>query len=189
MYTQHRPTLINATLFGGSFAALMLAATAILAEPDPITAEPLSQRHVFGDEVSIVIRQDLDGLPEHTIEIDDASHMAVLEFTIQPGAVFPWHTHPGTVLISITEGDFVFIFAEDCTEREYEPGMALVDPGDQVHTAFNPDPNEKTVVVATLLGAPAEGELTKHVDPDESDALDRECGIERSSDGAYLSGY
>ena len=62
-----------------------------------------------------------------------------IRFTIQPGAVFPSHTHPGTVLISVTEGDFVFMFAEDCERRDYSAGTALVDPDDTVHTAWNPN--------------------------------------------------
>jgi quercetin dioxygenase-like cupin family protein len=159
---------------------LLLGATAIAhSDPEPIAAEPLSLRHAFTDNVSMRITQDLEGLPQQVIEMDDASHVAVMQFTIQPGAVFPWHTHPGTVLISITEGDFVFMFAEDCERREYSAGTALVDPGDTVHTAYNPSADGETVVVATLLGVPAEGGLTLPVDEAESTRLDEQCGIDR----------
>jgi quercetin dioxygenase-like cupin family protein len=148
-------------------------------EPAPITAEPLSGRQAFTDDVSMRITQDLYGLPPQVVELTDAAHLAVVRFTIQPGAVFPWHTHPGTVLISIADGDFVFIFAEDCVQREYSAGAALVDPGDTVHTAFNPSADSETVVVATLLGVPAEGDLTIPVDEAEGAALDEQCGIDR----------
>lgn len=158
---------------------LAFATTASAEEPEPIVAEPLTERHAFPDDVSMHITQDLDGLAPQEIEIEDASHMVVVKFTIQPGAVFPWHTHPGTVFIKIAKGDFVFVFAEDCVERDYEPGEALVDPGDTVHTAFNPSEDEETVVMATLVGVPAEGALTTPVDEDEGAALDAECGIER----------
>lgn len=164
-----------------ALAALFLTASAMAGEPKPIAAEPLTQRHAFDGDVSIKISQDLEDLPEQVITFDDASHLTVVRFTIQPGAVFPWHTHPGTVLITVTKGDFVFIFAEDCRNREYGPGDALVDPGNTVHTALNPSRNQETEVVAVLLGAPAEGALTIPVDKETNAALDAECGIERSA--------
>lgn len=160
--------------------ALIVSANVSAAEPKPIAAEPLTQRHAFDGDVSVRITQNLEGLPEQTISFDDASHLTVVRFTIQPGAVFPWHTHPGTVLITVTEGDFEFIFAEDCVNRKYGPGDALVDPGDTVHTALNPSRTEETEVVAVLLGAPAEGALTIPVDKERNSALDTECGIKRN---------
>lgn len=175
--------MIRMLKVSGIAAALMVlivAAAAKATEPEPIAAEPLTQRHAFDGDVSVEITQDLEGLPEQSISFDDASHLTVVRFTIQPGAVFPWHTHPGTVLIAVTEGEFVFIFAEDCLDREYGPGDALVDPGDTVHTALNPSRTEDTLVVAVLLGAPAEGALTIPVDEERNAALDAECDIERN---------
>jgi quercetin dioxygenase-like cupin family protein len=116
--------------------------------------------------------------------VNDGSnvHMGRLTFAAeedgQIGGV-PWHTHPGTVLISVAEGDFVFVFADDCVAREYSAGGALVDPGNTVHTAYNPSEDTETVVMATLLGAPAEGPATIPVDEAEGAALDEECGIDR----------
>ena len=158
-------------------AAVSGAATA--QDAGGISAEPLSQRHALDGNVAVHITQKLDGLPEHTITRDDASHIIVVRFTIQPGAVFPWHTHPGTVLVNITEGDFVFVFAEDCVHREYGPGDALIDPGDSVHTAYNPSEDHETVVMAVLIGAPAEGALTIPVADERGADLDTECGIDR----------
>lgn len=158
-------------------------------EPAPITAEPITERHAFSDDVSVRVTQVLDGgLRNQEVEIDDASHLVVVRFTIQPGAIFPWHTHPGTVLISIAEGDFVFVFAEDCAERSYGPGTALVDPGNTMHTSFNPSDDTETVVIATILGAPAEGALTIPVDEEEGAALDEKCGIDRDAIAAGHAG-
>jgi len=58
-------------------------------ETKPIAAEPLTERLVFTDDVTMRITQDLDGLPQHVVDLDDASHLTVVRFTIQPGAVFP----------------------------------------------------------------------------------------------------
>ncbi|SEP24083.1 Cupin domain protein [Salinihabitans flavidus] len=170
---------LNTAILAG--ATLAITATASAEEPEPIAANPLTERHAFPNETSMQITQNLEGLPPQSVEIEDTSHMVMVEFTIQPGVVFPWHTHPGTVLIKIAEGDFTFVFAEDCVERDFAPGSALVDPGDTVHTAFNPSADQETVVVATLFGVPAEGPLTIPVEAAEGAALDEECGIERLS--------
>ena len=183
------------TVIAGAIAQVTLAASLlgavsdVRAEPEPIAAEPITERHTFTDHVSVQITQALDGLPQQTVDIEDASTVVVVKFTIQPGAVFPWHTHPGTVLISIAEGEFVFVFAEDCVKREYGPGTALVDPGDTVHTAYNPSAEQETVVIATLLGAPEEGALTIPVGEEESVALDEQCGIDREQIAAGHSGH
>lgn len=168
---------LNIVLLVGT--TLAVTATASAEEPDPIAAKPLTERHAFPNETSMQITHNLEGLPPQSVEIEDASHKVVVEFTIQPGAVFPWHTHPGTVLIKVAEGDFSFVFAEDCVERDFAPGSALVDPGDTVHTAFNPSADQETKVVATLFGVPSEGPLTIPVKDAEGAALDERCGIER----------
>ena len=174
-----RPITAIATL--GAAIALGNAATA---EPEPIAAAPLIERHAFSGDVSVALTQELDGLSRHEVDIPDASMLAVMEFTIQPGAVFPWHTHPGTVLVSLAEGELDFIFAEDCAERRLSPGTAIVDPGNEVHTARNPG-DEPAVVIATLLGAPAEGGLTLPVEADEATALDERCDIVTPGEHAH----
>lgn len=173
--------------FAGAF--LIAGAAPGQGETPPIAVDPLTERHAFGGAVSMQITQDLDGLSQHVAEFDDASHMAVMRFTIQPGVVFPWHTHPGTVLISITEGDFVFMFAEDCEPRTYAAGSAVVDPGNNVHTAYNPNADSETVLIATFLGVPAEGGLTLAVDEAEAQALDEECGLDRDDVASAHGGH
>lgn len=171
--------LTRAVPFAFASALLIAGTGAVQSETPPIVVEPLSERHAFEGQVSMRITQDLEGLPQQVAELDDASHMAVMRFTIQPGVVFPWHTHPGAVLISIMEGDFVFMFADDCERREYAAGSAVVDPGNSVHTAYNPGADTETVVVATFIGVPLEGGLTLPIDEAEALALDEECGLDR----------
>lgn len=177
-------TLTLALITGGVYfvvSLLILPAHKAAAHnsDDLITVTPLTQRAPFDGNVSVQIQQELDGLAQHLINYEDASNLVVVEFTIQPGAVFPWHTHPGTVLINLTQGELVFIFAEDCRHRPYRAGMALVDPGNRIHTAFNPGDSETAVVIATLLGAPDEGPLMLPVGSEQIEVLDQECGIER----------
>jgi quercetin dioxygenase-like cupin family protein len=175
-------------------ALLALGAAALLASgsspsgadegPDPITAEPLTQRHSFTDEVAVQVRDKPDGRSTEVVNLRDASRIAVVEITIQPGAAFPWHTHPGPVLATVVEGDedgaFVYVYADDCVERPYEVGEAFVDPGGaNVHVAYNPSETQETVVVATFLGVPEDGALTLPVDAEQDAELDDRCGIER----------
>ena len=118
------------------------------------------------------ITQSLAGLPRQVADLDDASRLTVIRFTIQPGAVFPWHTHPGTVLINVTEGDFVFIVAEDCERRDDTAGTAMLDPDEAVHAARNPGAEGVTVVAATLFGVPTESALTNPADDAKNARLD-----------------
>jgi quercetin dioxygenase-like cupin family protein len=152
-------------------------------DPDPIAAEMLTDRHEFTDDVAMQIRDKPEGAPTEVVNLHDASHLAVAEITIQDGAKFPWHTHPGPVLVAIVEGDeedgaFVYV-TDDCEERPYPVGTVFVDPGTQVHMAFNPSENEETVVIATFLGVPDEDPLTDPVSDNEGEALDEKCGIDR----------
>ena len=171
-------------LLASAGGLVMAFGAGALADPDPISAEPLVERHSFSGDVTLSLTQTLDGLEQHAVQMDDASSLAVMEFTIQPGATFPWHTHPGTVLVSLAQGELDFIFAEDCAERRLEAGVAIVDPGNEVHTAHNPG-DVPAVVIVTLLGAPAEGGLTLPVDADQAAALDDSCGIETPGEHAH----
>ena len=145
--------------------------------PTPILAEPLTQRHVFTDNVAVQVRVKPDGRPTGVVNLQDASNIAVVRFTIQPGVRFPWHSHPGLVMVTVTQGELVFVYADDCIQRSYPAGSAFVDPGfGNVHYAFNPTGGE-TVLVATFLGVPDTGPLTIPVDPAESTALDAKCDV------------
>ena len=145
--------------------------------PTPILAEPLTQRHVFTDNIAVQVRVKPDGRPTGVVNLQDASNIAVVRFTIQPGVRFPWHSHPGLVMVTVTQGELVFVYADDCIQRSYPAGSAFVDPGfGNVHYAFNPTGAE-TVLVATVLGVPPTGPLTIPVDAATATALDAKCGV------------
>jgi quercetin dioxygenase-like cupin family protein len=152
-------------------------ALALVEPPLPIATEPLTSRHEFTDDVAAQIRLKPEGRPRKVVNLDDPSNLAVLRITVQPGARFPWHTHPGPVLVAVTQGELVYVYADDCVERPYPTGTALVDPGSNVHYAFNPTGGE-TVLIATFFSAPAPpGLLTIPVDGATSAALDAKCGV------------
>jgi quercetin dioxygenase-like cupin family protein len=132
---------------------------------NPIEAQPLSARSVFTDQVAVKFKLKLDGQATHVVNLDDASYTQVIMFTVQPGAMFPWHSHPGSVVVNVTSGELVYVRSDDCLERHYAAGEAFFDPGHgHVHTAFNPG-SVPTVLVATFFGLPATGPVSNPVDP------------------------
>jgi quercetin dioxygenase-like cupin family protein len=147
----------------GLIAAVLIGANVMPSgaqqAPPPIATEFLTGRAVFTDDVDLKIKIKPDGEATQVVNAEDPSRTVVARFTVQPGAQFPWHTHRGPVVVNVTEGELVYVPAEDCVERAYPAGTAFVDPGHgHVHTAFNPTDDE-TVFVATFFEAPAEGPL------------------------------
>ena len=196
--TQHpgrplmRTALLALVLTGGAAAACSEPAAPTAASRDgapgaaptssfhtvPILAEPLTGRHAFTDDVAVQVRVKPEGRPMSVTNLEDASNIAVVRFTVQPGVRFPWHSHPGLVMVSVTKGELVFVYANDCVKRPYAVGTAFVDPGfGNVHYAFNRTAGE-TVIVATFLGVPpAPAPLTNAVDAETSAALDAKCEV------------
>ena len=126
--------------------------------PPPIATEFLTNRAVFTDDVDLMIK--LKAGKTDVVKAEDPSRTLVARFTVQPGAQFPWHTHPGPVIVNVFSGTLVYVPADDCAQRTYPAGTAFVDAGHgHVHSAFNPSATDVTVLVATFFEAPAEGSL------------------------------
>jgi quercetin dioxygenase-like cupin family protein len=143
---------------------VMLAASACTMQAAmaqaPIQVDLITPIAEFTDDVAIQVRNRFYGRGTDVMNLRDASNIVVAKVTIQPKAVFPWHTHPGPVLITVVQGDFVYVLAEDCLDRGYPAGTAVIDAGfGNVHSAYNPSVAEETVVIATFLGVPAGGPL------------------------------
>jgi quercetin dioxygenase-like cupin family protein len=147
-------------------AALAIAAGAAVpfgaanSEPPPIAVEPLSPRGQFTDDVTMQLRVKPTGRSTGVINVLEPSRTVVAEITVQPGAQFPWHTHPGPVVANVASGELTYVYADDCVHRPYPAGTVFIDPGHgNVHTAYNSS-DEVTIVMATFFEAPAEGSLT-----------------------------
>ncbi|MCE9661963.1 cupin domain-containing protein [Halomonas sp. M5N1S17] len=154
--------------------ALALAVPPLAAgdDPPPIAVQELTQRSAIIDEVSIQITLATEGRDRQVLEVPEPGRVAMAEITVQPGAAFPWHSHPGPVIATIRQGELVYVYADDCVERPYRAGELFIDPGfDNIHSSFNPSEDEVAVVVATFLNAP-EGEngqgLTLPREPEQS---------------------
>lgn len=150
---------VTAAVAGMIACAAYVLPAAAQAPPPPIAAEPLTPRSVFVDDISLKFKIKLDGGATNVVDVKDPSSTAVVRYTVQPGAQFPWHSHAGPVVVNVVSGALTYVGAEDCVQRTYAAGQAFVDPGQgHVHSAFNPT-NAPTVIVATFFDAPAEGPL------------------------------
>ena len=128
--------------------------------PPPISTELLTGRATFTADVGLKLQNRLDGEETEVAKAKDASRTVVARITVQPGAQFPWHTHPGPVVANVTQGALTYVAADDCVQHEYPAGTAFVDAGgDHVHSAVNRT-GAPTVVVATFFAAPQQGLLT-----------------------------
>jgi quercetin dioxygenase-like cupin family protein len=131
----------------------------------PITAVPLTGRSVFTDDVGIKIKVSHGGKTK-VVQTDDPSRTVVVQYTIEPGAVFPWHSHAGPVVVNVVQGSLVYVPADGCMEHTYPAGTAFVDLGrGHVHSAYNPSSTTNTILVATFFEAPATDPLLIPADP------------------------
>jgi hypothetical protein len=131
----------------------------------PIEVQPLTGRAAFTDDVDLKFKVKLTGHATDVINFEDPSLTQVVMFTVQPGAMFPWHSHEGSVVVNVTSGELVYVAASDCVERHYGTNEAFFDPGHgHVHTAFNPG-TVPTVLVATFYGLSATAPLSTPVTP------------------------
>lgn len=127
---------------------------AAAADPPPIAVEPLSGFTDFTDDVSLKFKRKLHDQGAEVLDVSDPGRMLVARITVQPGARFPWHTHPGPVVVHVVGGVLVYQQASDCVERSYTSGTAFLDPGNKTHTAWNPSENEVAVLIGVFHGVP-----------------------------------
>jgi quercetin dioxygenase-like cupin family protein len=152
--TKSRGAAVGAALIGAAVVGVGVLPS-VAQSPPTFTPEPQTQRALFTDDVDLKLKVKLDGEERVVVNAKDPSRTAVVKFTVDPGAQFPWHTHPGPVIVNITQGELVYVGADDCVERSYPAGTAFVDPGHgHVHTAFNPSTTTPTVFYATFFEAP-----------------------------------
>jgi quercetin dioxygenase-like cupin family protein len=154
-----RGAVLTTALLGVALIGANVLPSAAQQAPPPIATEFLTDRAVFPDDVDLKLKIKHGRHDTTVVKAKDPSRTLVARFTVQPGAQFPWHSHPGPVIVNVTKGELVYVPAEDCEERSYPAGTAFVDPGQgHVHTAFNAT-GQETVLVATFYEAGAEGPL------------------------------
>ncbi|WP_199268417.1 cupin domain-containing protein [Halomarina oriensis] len=140
-------------------------------EPEGFSVELLAPHAAFPDSVAagfLVDYEESDLGPITSLLPFDASSVVLAKVTWQPGGTSGWHTHPGPVIVTITEGELELINERDCVARTYTAGQAFIDPGQgNVHIAANSSTTEQAVAYATFLGVPDGKPATIWVEPVE----------------------
>ena len=137
-------------------------------EPEGFSIEVLAPHATFPDEIAAAFSITYPDGEMGTLEstLDDASTVIVAEATWEPAGTVGWHTHPGTAIVSIVEGELDVTNERDCVTHTYTAGEAFVDPGmGNVHIATNPSETDRTVAYATFLGVPDGAPATENVEP------------------------
>lgn len=82
------------------------------------------------------------------------SQLTVQSVTIAPGAVVPWHTHPGAENSVVVAGQVLLTVASaPCSPRRLGPGQAFDIPTGMPHTARN-EGSVPARLIVTYLGTP-----------------------------------
>lgn len=73
------------------------------------------------------------------LKVTGFSDVAVTSNTAIPGAYSGWHSHPGLVIVSVTQGALSLYDADDptCTATVVTAGNGFVEAGDHVHIVRN----------------------------------------------------
>jgi hypothetical protein len=96
-------------------AVLVIAALALVLQvmpstaQEPITIEPLTPRSVFTDDVDLKLKVK-EGDQHRTVVSNDKdpSRTFTARITLQPDAKFPWHSHPGPVIVNVAAGELTY---------------------------------------------------------------------------------
>ena len=142
-------------------------------EPEGFFVDPLAMHARFPDRVAAQFRIDYTVSPDEDFEEKvtgrpasssgtvisnlpkDASNVIFAKVRWNPDGTTGWHTHPGPVIVSITEGEIEVVNERDCIPRRYAAGQAFIDPGQgAVHIASNASSTEDAAAYATFLGVP-----------------------------------
>ncbi|MFC6952832.1 hypothetical protein [Halorubellus litoreus] len=142
-------------------------------EPDGFFVDPLAMHARFTDRVAAQFRIEYSVSPDEDFEEKltgqparssgtivsnlprDASNVVFAKVRWNPDGTTGWHTHPGPVIVSITEGEIEVVNERDCIPRRYAAGQAFIDPGQgSVHIASNPSSTDGAAAYATFLGVP-----------------------------------
>jgi quercetin dioxygenase-like cupin family protein len=90
-----------------------------------------------------------------------SADVVVQEVTFREGGHSGWHSHPGTPIVLVKEGQIALTQADGCTTEVFGPGEGFAETPGHVLIARNVGgPGEKAVTIVTFLANPT-GEPTR----------------------------
>ncbi len=134
--------------------ALMLAVVTALAVVGTALATPGSVA------VTTFVRATIDANKPHggvkaysgdgvKLQTKGATDVAMQMITSPPGGSSGWHSHPGVVLVTVQSGT-VTLYDADCHTKQYGPGQAFVEVGDDALLVRN-NTTSNAVLYVTLI--------------------------------------
>jgi quercetin dioxygenase-like cupin family protein len=87
------------------------------------------------------------------INSEDPSDVEIFRLTIKPAASTAWHSHTGSVLVSVKHGTAAVYSANGtgCTRHRYDAGGAFLEHRGQVHTIRNEGSRQLVLYAASIL--------------------------------------
>lgn len=138
---------VSAVLAGGA-----------LATPGSGVVGEVFARGNFEDQVDIKLKIKGHGRGQEVVLVDDARETVMQRIEIAPGGFTGWHSHPGPVVVLVTQGALTLSSADDpCMGETYTVGQAFIDSGQgHVHNGRNLS-GTTTVVWVTYFDVPPGG--------------------------------
>ncbi|HYH51347.1 MAG TPA: cupin domain-containing protein [Acidimicrobiia bacterium] len=97
---------------------------------------------------------------DYTVNGSKGTDVVVQKVTFEPGAVIPWHTHPGAETAIVASGALTIFFSDDptCAGRQFKAGEVFLGTP-VVHQAKNLG-TEPVQLVITYYNVPAAGAVS-----------------------------
>lgn len=131
----------------------------------------------FTDRVKMRFHVKIAGARAKVLRLGRPGRIATATFELTPGDSFPWHVHPGPVMVSVVGGGTLsYVRGRDCVVRPYEAGTVFLEPGPELHTAFNQGA-ETITLVGTFFDVARGDALSTPADTSKQLRLDAKCGI------------
>lgn len=136
----------------------VLGAVAMASPPSGVTPTVLG----WGTYDAFKVRSSPQGPVDFKAEAKSPIDVVVRMHTYTPDSTTGWHTHPGPVFITVTQGEITFYERDDpdCSPIVVEEGEGYVDSG-RGHIARNEsgEPASDVTVIIAPVGGPLRGEL------------------------------
>ena len=149
----------------GSLCVLAIATYAVKTWANPavgVTATLIGRGTYGRFKVNAEERQSPWSHFHYSAEAKPAADMIVQTHDFAPGSSSGWHTHPGPVFISVTQGELTFYEVDDptCTPKVITAGEGYVDTG-HGHIGRNEtgNPAKDVTVEVAPVGAAFRSEL------------------------------
>ena len=130
-----------------------LVAASMASPPQGVTPTLLAR----GTYDSFKVRSYPQGADDFKAEAKAPTDIVVRRHDYLPGSSTGWHTHPGPVFITVTEGEITFYENDDptCTPVGVKAGGGYVDTGrgHMARNETNVPAKDMTVIIAPVGGA------------------------------------